>query len=195
MSDELHAEIARLRAENKKLAGDVASLAEELRDVRAEARDRRHENKGLAQQVADLTKDRDGWKQKVEAEPHELQTKLGEVTTRLRDVTHRRAFETVAARLKVTDPTRQSDLWALTGYTPDTDEVDEKKITRVIQDALKGRPWLADAEAGASMIVPGGTHGAKFATEGAGRPGPGADRGQSITSGTGATSRRTPGRL
>ena len=51
MIEELQAEIERLKAENVKLATDLAGAHDDLKEVRAEARDRRHENKNLAQQV------------------------------------------------------------------------------------------------------------------------------------------------
>jgi predicted nucleic acid-binding Zn-ribbon protein len=69
MSDELQAEVDRLKKLNEKLAKDLVSAHDDLKEVRGEARDRRHENKSLAQQLADLTAERDDYKVKAEATP------------------------------------------------------------------------------------------------------------------------------
>ena len=51
MSEELQKEIDRLKAENAKLARDLAGAHEDIKEVRGEARDRRHEGKKLAEQL------------------------------------------------------------------------------------------------------------------------------------------------
>jgi hypothetical protein len=48
MSDELQAEVDRLKALNEKLAKHLVDAHDDLKEVRGEARDRRHENKSLA---------------------------------------------------------------------------------------------------------------------------------------------------
>jgi hypothetical protein len=199
MSDELTAEIERLRAENARLTKDLAGAHDDLKVVRAEARDRRHENKTLAQQLAELATDRDGWKAKAETDPAEWQEKLDAAHGTVRAMKHERAYEKVAKGLKVTDPAKFADLLKLAGHTPEGNEPDEVKIAETFQDALKGRPWLVDAESpkpapGGATNAPGGAIGATTETKPA-VPGPGSDRGQSVSSTTSQPASRVSGRL
>ena len=95
-------------------------------------------------------------------------------------------FAKVAKGLKVNDPAKFSDLVKLAAYQPEGDEPDEVKIATAFQEALKGRPWLADPDtsttaAGAAKTASGGATGATQAQPG-GKPGVGAERGQSVTS-------------
>jgi FtsZ-binding cell division protein ZapB len=195
MSDELQAEIDRLKEENGRLAAQAVDLHDQIKEVRTEAKDRRHENKALTAQVAELTADRDGWKSKAEAEPNALQARVDELTGKIRERDHRDAFGKVAGALKVSDPARQADLWALSGYKPESDAPDESRITATIQGALKGRSWLVDVpEPDGSTTAPGGANGAS-ATPRPAVPGPGADRGQSVSSPTSQPATRVPGRI
>src|SRR5258707_1306061 len=118
MSDELNAEIERLKAENKRFADDLSSLTDELKEVRHEARDRRHENKSLAQQLAELATDRDFWKARSEQDPEGLKVQLQESQGTIRAMKHERAYEKIATGLKVTDPAKLADLLKLAGHTP-----------------------------------------------------------------------------
>jgi hypothetical protein len=194
MSEELHAEIERLKAENGKLAKDLAGALDDLKDVRAEARDRRHENKTLTQQVAELMTDRDRFKAAAEADPENLRQALEDKQATIRVLKHERAFEKVAHLLKVTDPVKFADLQKVAVYTPEGDEPDESKITATFQEALKGRPWLVDAEPGGSTIVPGGANAAQPEIQ-PGGPGPGSDRGQSVSSTASLPAQKPAGRL
>jgi hypothetical protein len=198
MSDELQKEIDRLKSENAKLARDLAGAHEDLKEVRGEARDRRHEGKKLAEQLDALTKERDELKVKAQADPEGLKSKLADAQGKLREVNHRSVFAKVAAGLKVTDPTKVSDLYALSGYKPEDEQADESKLAEVIQAALKGRPHFLDGPApaaGAAQNASGGATGANAAQLG-GKPGVGAERGQSVTSESKSTPPgRIPGRL
>lgn len=195
MSDELTAEIERLKAENKKLATDLASIGDELKDVRHEARDRRHENKTLTTQVAELSADRDKWKGQAEQDPDNLRKEVEAHKGTVRTMKHERAFEKVAAALKVNDQAKRADLFKLAGYAPEGDEPDEAKITATFQEALKGRSWLVDQPApGGATTAPGGANGAGSNGAG-GKPGPGNDRGQSLNEAPSQARERAPGRL
>ena len=193
MSDALQAEVDRLKALNEKLARDLVGAHDDLKEVRGEARDRRHENKALAAQVADLTTQRDSFRAAAEADPEDLRRTISELSGKIRETTHRAAFEQAARSLKVSDPARVADLWALAGYKPESDEADPKRLAATIGAALKGRPWLVDAEptptpaASAATPAPGGA-GATTPTTPA-VPGPGSDRGQSVP----ATPAQAPG--
>jgi hypothetical protein len=196
MSEELQKEIDRLKADNAKLARDLAGAHEDLKEVRGEARDRRHEGKKLAEQLDALTKERDEFKLKAEQDPEGLKTQVTELSGKLRNIAHFNAFATIAKGLKVTDPTKVADLFALSGYKPEADEPDEAKLTEVIGAALKGRPHFLDQPAaGAATAASGGANGAKQ-EQLAGKAGPGSERGQSVTSESKSTPPgRIPGRL
>ena len=194
MSEELQKEIDRLKAENAKLARDLAGSHEDLKEVRGEARDRRHEGKKLAEQLEAIAKERDEFKLKAEADPEGLKAQVGELGGKLRDVAHRAAFAKVAQGMKVSDPTKVADLYALSGYKAEADEPDEAKLVETIGAALKGRPHFLDAAAGAATNAAGAA-GATTAQSG-GKPGPGAERGQSVsTESKSLAPGRIPGRL
>lgn len=190
-------------SERAQAVSDAAALQVELRDVCAEARDRRHEARSLSQQVAELSTDRDGWKARAEGDADGLKEQLAAARATVRGMKHDRAYEKVARTLDVTNPAKYADLLKLAGHAPESDDPDEAAIARTFRSALEGRPWLVEAdpasasatttaaqsaEPGGSKLAPGGAHGAARhapATAHAGsngRPGPGADRGQSLVS-------------
>ena len=61
----------------------------------------------------------------------------------------------MAAGLKVSDPTKVSDLYALSGYKAEADQPDEAKLVETIQTALKGRPHFLDTAPGAAQTAAG----------------------------------------
>jgi hypothetical protein len=195
-TDDLTKEIERLKSENRKLAGELSDATEELKSTRAEARDRRHELKAQKEAFDALTKERDQFKAQAALDPENLRAQLADATGKLRERDHRDAFAKVAKAQKVTDPNRIADLYALSGYKPDGDQADEAKLTEVITAALKGRPHFLDPPpAGAGTTAPGGAQGANGAQP-SGKPGPGAERGQSTqTEGSSTPRERIPGRL
>ena len=164
MSDELKAEVERLKTENLKLALDAKAFSDELKEVRGEARDRRHENKALAAQLTELTAERDSFRAKAETTAGEWQAKIDQLTGNLRGLKHDRAFETVAKRLKVSDPTRLADLVKLSGFAPEDDEPDHEKITGSFAAALKDRTWLLDPEPTPTTPADAGKPAAEAAT-------------------------------
>jgi hypothetical protein len=201
MSEELQKEIDRLKAENSKLSNSLASAHEDLKEVRGEAKDRRLEGRKLTEQLAELAAERDKFKVAAQDDPEGLKAQVTELSGRLRDVAHRTAFAKVAAGLKVTDPTKVADLYALSGYKAESDTPDEKKMAGVVQEALKGRPHYLDTAAAAAQQ---GSGGAQVASRGAGVTveqarqwrAPGSERGQSThTESSSPPRERIPGRL
>jgi hypothetical protein len=195
-TDELQKEIDRLKAENQKLTKDLAGAHDDLREVRGEARDRRHETKTLKEQLEALVKERDEFRTKAEADPDGLRMSLAEHQATIRGLKHEAAYGRVATGLKVNDPTRFADLVKLANYQPEGDEPDETKIAAAFTEALKGRPWLVDAPpVEPAKPAPGGAQGAN-GTQSGGKPGPGAERGQSVSSDRSSQAReRIHGRL
>ncbi len=218
-------EAATLKAQAEKAVADHESLWTKHKELRAENKDHRLNAEKATEQLTAMQADRDQWKTKYEASsPEAYEAKIADLTGKVRGLTHRQAFEAAAKTLKVSDSARIADLFALSGYKPDADEIDQAKLTEVIGDALKGRPWLLDAEAATLTPTPAPTpatpqpaaeaatktpEGGTTKPEGGGvtngtakiqtpwgqtqakpappvapaAPGPGADRGQSVTSG------------
>jgi hypothetical protein len=195
MSDELQAEVDRLKAENAKLARDLAGAHDDLKEVRGEARERRHENKALTLQLETTARERDDFKTKAETTAGEWQARIDQANGTVRAMKHDKAFEKVARTLKVNDPSKFKDLIDLAKYAPEGDEPDEARIAQTFQEALKGRPWLVDQPAAeAAPTAPGGANGAKPAQVPA-VPGPGSDRGQSVSSPASQAAAKPAGRL
>jgi hypothetical protein len=199
--EELQKEIDRLKAENQELIRNLTGAHDDLKEVRGEARDRRHENKTLKEQLETLGNERDELKVKADADPEGLRKSLADAYSIIRELKHDTAFAKVAKELRVNDPAKFTDLVKLAAYQPDGDEPDETKIAAAFQEALKGRPWLFDLDrtpakpaAGAATSAAGAA-GATTAQPG-GKPGPGAERGQSVTSESNSAAReRLAGRL
>jgi hypothetical protein len=198
--EELQAEVDRLTRsnadltkKNEGLAASVVDLNDVLKETRGEAKERRLENRTLAQQLAELTTERDSFKQRAEAEPGELQKRLDEATGKIRERDHKDAFNKVAKGMKVSDPTAQADLWALSGYKPEGDAPDESRIKEAIGATLKGRPRFLDAEPDGSTTAAGAANGGTQTTPA--KPGPGADRGQSLSQSPSQAPARPAGRL
>jgi hypothetical protein len=193
--DDLQQEIDRLKAENRRLAADLGDTQEELKSTRAEARDRRHDVKGFKEQLEALTKERDGFRAKAEADPEGLKAQVAELTGKIRERAHRDAFAEAARAAKVSDPARIADLYTLSGYKPEGEEADKAKLAEVIGAALTSRPHFLDAPPSGDGKTAAGAAGATQASSG-GKPGPGAERGTSTSSDSSSAPReRIPGRL
>ena len=188
-------ELEQLRRELRKTQADLADTQEELKSTRAEARDRRHDVKSAKEQLEALAKERDQFKAQAALDPENLRAQLAEATGKIRERAHRDVFTEVARAAKVTDPARIADLYALSGYKPEGDEADRAKLGEVIAGALKGRPHFLDAPAVDPPKTAAGAAGATQ-TQPGGKPGPGAERGQSTSSESSSPAReRIPGRL
>jgi predicted RNase H-like nuclease (RuvC/YqgF family) len=195
MQTQSNLELTQLRKQVKDLALENGGLKDELKEVRGESRDRRHQLKERDAVIEGLTRERDELKVKSEQDPDGLRKQVADHQAVIRGLKHERSFEKVARTLSVNDPAKFADLVKLAGYQPEGEEPDEAKIAASFQEALKGRAWLVDQPAAdAAKIAPGGANGEATVQFGA-RPGPGADRGQSLSSGQGQTTERISGRL
>lgn len=172
------AEIARKTAECDRLAREYAASQDENSKLRGEQRDRRHDNKGLADQLAALTAERDQYKTKAEMTGADWQAKIDEADRTISQLKHQKVFSKVAQAFKVNDPAKLADLIKLASYQPETGEPDEVKIAAAFQETIKSRPWLQDTPA-PPPVAPMGTNGHHFP------PGPGSDRGVSISGDSG----------
>jgi hypothetical protein len=197
-----------LKGERDRLAAQVISLNETLEAKNGEVGRRRHETRAAEKERDDLAAamealkgERDTLKTRIESEPNEYKAKVDELTGQLRSIKHDVAYRNVLKTLKVSDPAKQADLLKLAEYKPEADEPDETKIIEVFGSALKGRPWLVDAEPAATTTAAptttttaapasranGATTTPAVAT---GKPGPGSDRGQSLSQSTTQVSQR-----
>jgi uncharacterized protein (DUF3084 family) len=171
-----------LQTRISQLEGDCATLRAEAKDRRLKARALREENERFASALEQTAQERDQYKQAIEAEPHELQTQVDSLRGQIRDRDHHNRFKTLAQAAGVHSSKALDDLYQLSGYKPEADEIDETKIQAAIGQALQGRDWLKS-----SAPAPGGANG-KPAGAGATAgqnpsqathypPGPGATRG------------------
>lgn len=218
--ESLQAELAKLRAENATLRSDLDATNKDLRSANAEARDRRHEVGELKTKLGDAVAERDRYKADAATAPNEWKSKYEASESKVRELVHGQTFEQLAKTLGVSNPTKLADLKALSGFKPgDGEKPDEEAIKASINKTLEGRSWLKDepaaappsgdgkggatttstaasgpttSAAGAAQTASGG---ATNGTTTASRPGPGADRGASMSTTATAPSNRIPGRL
>jgi hypothetical protein len=142
-----------------------------------------------------LAKERDELWVRAEADPDGLRKTIEAHAATIRGLKHEAAYARVAKALRVNDATRFADLVKLAAYQPEGEEPDETKIATAFTEALKGRPWLVDATPAGAGTTAAGAAGTATASHG-GKPGPGADRGQSTSSESNSPPReRIPGRL
>ena len=138
MSDEL---IRSLNARITELTNDNASLRAEAKDRRIKAKTVTAERDELKAQLGTLTTDRDTWKGKAEAAPGDKDRRIAELEGTIRTRDHKDAFNRLAKDAGVrTDAV--DDLWNLSGYKADTDQVDEARINQLIGEARTGRAYL-----------------------------------------------------
>jgi chromosome segregation ATPase len=176
--------IASLQKRIDELTQEKAVLASEAKSRRLKAKAIAEENETLKSTVGALTTERDALKSRAEAAPHELQAQVDEYKGKLRDRDHRDKFKALAHAAGVTQDKALDDLWQLSGYKAEADEVDDAKITAAITGALAGRDWLkaAPAPVGANgkPAAPATTT-AQVAAHDTRSPGPGASRGGAST--------------
>jgi hypothetical protein len=173
--------ISALQEQIQRLQQENATIKAEAKDRRLKARALREENERFAAALEEVARERDEYKTAIQAEPHELQAQVNEYRGKLRDRDHRDKFRELAAAAGVTHSKALDDLYALSGYKPEADEIDEPKLKAAISQALQGRDWLKSLApaAGAANGQPGasGTQTGQQAGQATLQPGPGASRG------------------
>ena len=117
---------------------EAAKYRRKYRDVKAE-------NEGLKTRVADLEIERDDALNKLKSAPDEAAAKIAELEGRIRTRDHRDAFARIASgKIK---PAALEDAYNLSGWQADADEVDEAKLTEVIDTLLASREYLRAEQA------------------------------------------------
>lgn len=126
----------------------IASLNKQLAEANAESASRKSKLRDLVETKKNLqaeldarTKERDELATKVSQGPQDLQLKLEETQGKYRELLHRGTFEKVAKSLGANETALQ-DLYSLSGYKPESDEVDEERIKAVVSSTLEARPYF-----------------------------------------------------
>lgn len=177
--------IANLQAEIRRLTEENVKNCAQSRDRKIKIRELTEQNQQYAAALEQVTAERDEYKTAFETEPSELQSQLDEYRGKLRDRDHRDKFRELATAAGVTAPKALDDLYALSGYKPEADDIDAGKIQAAIGSALQGRDWLKSPNTGA--VAPNGPPAAAGTRTGQApgqatqqpplQPGPGASRG------------------
>ena len=168
--------IASLQEQITRLQADNATLRAEAKDRRIKGRTLKEENERFASALEELAAERDRYKEVLEAEPHELQAQVDEYRGKLRDRDHKDKFRALAKTAGVNEAALD-DLYSLSGYKPEADDIDESKITAAITSTLSGRDRLRAAPAAAAANgkpAGSGTAAAQGAAPVTREPGPGA---------------------
>jgi hypothetical protein len=166
----------------------ISELEHTLAKVRAEAKQRREkieaptaDNERFAAALEETATERNQYKAAIEAEPHELQVQVDDLRGKLRDRDHRDRFRELGRKAGVTADKALDDLYQLSGYKPEADDIDEGKLTAAISQTLQGRDWLKSpapaADAANGQPAGSGTQTAQGARLATLQPGPGASRG------------------
>jgi FtsZ-binding cell division protein ZapB len=155
--ESLHAEIARLN-------GELKSARQEAANYRS---DRSGKLKSTAEELESLRSEHAKLQKKLETLPGELQGEVDRLKGEIRTRDHKSKFSEVAKELNVR-PEALDDLWSLSGYKAEKDDVDVDALKATISEAVGKRPYLLAegqaqdaAPAPAPRSIPGGGQGAK----------------------------------
>jgi vacuolar-type H+-ATPase subunit I/STV1 len=173
-------------ADLEELASKTQAMAEEFDQEREELTQKAQE------QLETLEKERDDFKQQAETLPDDIAATITEYQSKLRSLTHRDAWAKAVGD-KLTDGASIENLWKLAGYTPDSDEIDDKALSEQVKAALEAHPYLfKPAVPETPELAPGGPSGQQQAKP---RPTPlanGIDNGRAVPESAPSRFRITP---
>jgi hypothetical protein len=183
MADEISpAEYRRLVNENAELTQRAKSLEAEAARKGDRLKAERADKEAILARAAEAEKARDaaiGRVQEYEnAPPDAKDRQIDALRGELRTIRHQSKFNERAKALSARED-GLADLWTLSGYRPESDEIDEQAIDSAIGEALRQRPYLlasdpaASGGRGADDSGKPGTSGLRPAVS----PGPGYQRG------------------
>lgn len=157
---------------------EIARLTKDLEAARKNAAkyrvERNEKLKDAEQRAAAAEAEAEKWKgehskiaKKLESLPNELGAEVDRLKGELRTRDHRAKFGDLAREAKVR-PDALGDLWDLSGYRAEADEIDEDAMRAAITKAVETRPYLLDGEAvkPAPKAGPAGGKGGKADTPG-----------------------------
>lgn len=143
--------IESLQATIRSLNTTIDGLKDEVSTVSAEAKSHRQAKAELkrqldtaTEQVTTLTTERDDFKTKLGNAPSTFREENERLKGEIRSRNHKDVFKRLAKDAKVRDEA-VDDLWELSKYKPESDDVDEGKITGLIGDLTKTRSWLVQS--------------------------------------------------
>ena len=133
-ADTLVQHIGRLNAESARRRVKARAIKQERDDALAQ-RD------AIRAQFEEVSRERDLFRQKLEAEPNDFVQEIDRLKGELRLRDHRDLFKKVAAGAEAR-PEAIEDLWRLSGYVPQSDDVDENRIKELVEEAKSTKPYL-----------------------------------------------------
>lgn len=140
----------------KHLQADNDRLRQELSNANAESKKYRLSKKAMAEELNKVKTEHESYAKELESlkkSPSTLAQEVEKLRGELRQRDHRTAFEKVAKELKVKDGAID-DLWTLSGYKADKDDVDVEALKGLITSNVEKRPYfLAEQEAPAKPVL------------------------------------------
>jgi hypothetical protein len=119
----------------------IKELEEYVAKLKNIRRKQDKEFKALQEEHAQTVKERDTVKAKYEAAPSELAEEVSRLKGEIRTRDHKSKFTALAKASKVREDALE-DLWSLTGWKADADEVNEEAMSQAIRGAVEKRPYL-----------------------------------------------------
>lgn len=116
------------------------------------------------------------WREELGNDPHfgKLAEEIESLRGQIRDGKHKQVFDRKAVELGY-NPATLEDVWGLSGYKADGDEVDEPALESTLKTLLQSKPWLGKSAEVSAEPGKGGTptqaQGATVQTNGKAVPG------------------------
>lgn len=137
--EKVKAELASLKMRLEDAYKESQSLKSELAEVNGESARRKSKIQRLAEELNTKT-DEIG---KVRSERDQ---ELEATKSKLREVNHRGVFDKLAKTHGANDQAL-NDLYAVSGYKPEADDVDEESLSALVQQTLESKPYFKAQEA------------------------------------------------
>ncbi len=163
--DKLRDRYRRLKGEHEALKAEHASLETDFADIAKIAEAKADEIDAMvAEAVAEVTGERDRYKEMAESSPDQWKAKYEELLETNRVSKHQDAFKQAAKAAGVLEDALD-DAWSLSGYKPGEGDPDDAVIQTTVKGLIETRPWLkAGIAADAAQANPDGS---KAAPDGA----------------------------
>jgi hypothetical protein len=133
-ADTLVQHIGRLNAESARRRVKTRAVKQERDDALAQ-RD------AIRAQFEEVSRERDMFRQKLDSEPNDLILEIERLKGELRIRDHKDVFKKVATDAEAR-PEAIEDLWRLSGYVPQSDEIDPNQIRELVEEAKSAKPYL-----------------------------------------------------
>lgn len=131
-------------AEVKELRGEARAYRLQLREIQEQLKAKEGELADISEGFRDLDAEKEELEKQLAAAPDEWRMQYEDLRGKLRERDHRDAFSEAAKARGIRDESKIKALYTLSGYTPESDDVDAGKLDAVIRETLKGYSWFAD---------------------------------------------------